>query len=85
MKDQDSRLEAKISQLRIAQGRNGAETDGVELPIDYFSLSHKVDTKQFIESINLKIVERVGQNWDLWYGLLMKYKEKFIDLSKKDQ
>jgi len=79
MKDQDSRLEAKISQLRIAQGRNSPETDGVELPVDYFSLSHRVDTEQFIKSINLKIVESVGQNWDFWYGINLDYKKKYGD------
>jgi hypothetical protein len=83
MLDQDQRLQGIVSTMRILQGKGeegtqawkNAMTEYSE-KIEFYDLPIKIDKSRFIEKLNTKIVEIIGRQWDFWYGLTLKYKEK---------
>ena len=84
MLDQDQRLEAIVSQLRTMQGegKEGSDTYGKLMSefrdrIEIVNLPKKIEYAQFTESLYTKMIEISAKSWDFWYGLTIRYKEKY--------
>jgi superfamily II DNA or RNA helicase len=86
MLDQDQRMQGIVSKMRILQGKGeegsqawkDAMTEYAE-KIEFYDLPIKIDKNRFIEKLNTKIIEIIGRQWDLWFGLTLKYKDDFGD------
>jgi len=86
MLDQDQRMQGIISQMRILQGEGeegsqdwkDAMNEYAER-IEFYDLPTKIDRRWFIEKLSTRIVEVIGRKWDFWYGLTLRYKDKYGD------
>jgi ferredoxin-thioredoxin reductase catalytic subunit len=84
MLEQDEHLQAIVSKLRILQGKGEDDTKAWKAAmneyaekIEFFNLPVKIDKQKFIKTLYAKTIEMVGRSWDFWYGLTLKYKERF--------
>lgn len=76
--EQDSELTEIVSELKQAKGR-GDVFNPQRLKERIEVIGPYVNLEQLQSSIFAETVDRLGSNWDEWFGLLQKYKNQFGD------